>query len=319
MNKRYSIKALLKLIFNKVHHSFILTVIIPMLGFLADCFSLFKVDVSAMPPFSFFYSNGELRPAIRFIFMTSIIIAAFVIVIRFLGEKWVLTSEIIQAKLYKEIVSTEKSIHNAVGLMLKEVFIDNTNYRGALSGKYPSKESRAHPKRHIQAILDESIKLFSDMFGCVPEKISICLIEKTNGSWSVLAQKNPEFTNTSLDELVNNPHSTFFHTLSSDERKTFFNNKKEAYNNKHYFPNPEEQNKWNDGVVGSIFCSDLSILDQNNNRIKECLFAVSTVDVQFCNKDRFSSNLCEDMFKHIGSLIQLELYKIYEIEQLTFH
>lgn len=122
---------------------------------------------------------------------------------------------------------------------------------------------------------------FSRLFDIPEDQISVSIAIKSPGTghWEWFRRINAD-NDSSLEELLANPTSSFFQIVNHIKSYVFYPRKVDGENAREYFPSPLDQQY---DLIGSIICRDVSV--ESRNRCLEGVLSVSTYGVEICDPD----------------------------------
>lgn len=320
--KKFFKKEKILSIYTKIKDKWFIGLIVAFFEVVAALFDILGIDLSNTFLFDILYKSENDLKLIPKIILIVILMGSFIaLIIKFIGDKWFGDSEMLQNRLFKNILNLEIGIRNQIYEDYLDIIQEGHHfncYKKLIKSNLPYKNrhSRVNSIRRIEEIIKRTIMFLRDRFGFDEEDwINICLITKNKkkGKWEVLYCKNLTENDVTIEELMSQKESMFNCVLQGPGICEFYLDKLDAYNDHKYILS---QNETITRLSGSIYCKNLSIYNNNNEMLEGYVLSIGTKNLPFCQNDVFSINLCKKIFQVVESTIKRELITSYLMDHL---
>lgn len=147
--------------------------------------------------------------------------------------------------------------------------------------------STVHPTKQLKAISDELAKCFSEITDIRKNELIVSMaysLSENNWKWVDFRKLHGCAT---LEELINNPRSTFYQVYSGKSEFVFYNNKAQAEQMGNYVFDTKDNSHRN---IGSIICQRIEV--GTEDKIQAVLvLSISSYGKKFVQKDESEENI----------------------------
>ena len=178
----------------------------------------------------------------------------------------------------------------------KGIFTDNAEF---------DFESIVSPQAQIHTLLENIRSIVSGLSGTEDSKIGLSILHHDGVKWDWLDKINID-NDLNIDVLLENSNSTIRHIIDGKKQCIFWPDKQAGKESNMFIPSQTDEQY---GLLGSIYCKDISIKDSNGDAVIKAILSITTYGNQICkqNDESEKSRFVADIMPEFELRLKVEL------------